>query len=94
MTKVSYDVVTYSQVLYSGTWEDGNWDWELKTVGSFKTYKEAKKYLAAITICDDLTLARLFKETTYQDEDGYTTDEELLVEKTDNGKLWVLSDKD
>ena len=87
MTRVSFDVVTYSQVLFSGTWEDGNWDWELKTVGSFKTFEEAKMYLDGITINDDTVLARLFKETSVWDEDGWTTDEEMLIEKGNNNEL-------
>lgn len=92
MNKVSYDVVTYSQVLYSGTWEDGNWDWELKTVGTFKTLKEAKEFLEHITICNDLTLARLFKVTKAWDQDDWTSEEELLIEKWDNNELVYVKD--
>ena len=92
MIRVSFDVVTYSQVLYFGTWEDGNWDWELKTVGTFKTLKEAKEFLEHITICNDLTLVRLFKVTKTWDHDDYTIDEELLIEKWDNNELVYVKD--
>ena len=80
--KVTYSVVTYSQVLYSGTWEDGNWDWELNDVIETGNLEYALKCINDITICDDLPLARLYKETIYWDGDDYETSEELLIERS------------
>lgn len=80
--KVTYDVVTYTQVLFSGTWEDGNWDWELKHYDSFKDYNDAVAFLGKFTICDDLPIARLYKVTKTWDGEDWETNEELLIERS------------
>lgn len=78
---VNYKITTYSQVLLSGTWEDGEWDWKL-TDYPFETRESAEKFLEKITITKDLSMARLYKVRKYEHDDEMETTEELLIEKS------------
>lgn len=92
MNSVSIDYVvrTYQQVLFSGTWEVGYWDWEIKEY-HFPTMEKAEEYLNTVYICPDLSIARIYKVTkTIDDYFDMDLDEELLVEKNSNDESELI----
>lgn len=86
MTKIVFCVEECYQVLYSGTWEDGHWDWECK-YHEFKTRSEADKYLDSLPITDDMPIARYWQRTYMWDGEAWDYDDgDILRERIQGGK--------
>lgn len=77
MIKVEYMIAYYRQVLYSGTWEDGDWDWE-DSYEHFKTREDAEAKFRKSVPTDDVPIIRLYKMVT--DTETHEVEETLLDE--------------
>lgn len=80
--RIDYNVETFSQVLLSGSWENGEWDWERFHIGTFKSLEDATKCINKIKIDNDTPIARIYKETRTWGEDGWDVTTELITERS------------
>ena len=74
MNKEWYEVVVWTQVLRSGTWDGGDWEWvSSRTKFSSSHYDFAKKLFDSIQISNDIPIVELTKEEEIW-EDGVCYD--------------------
>ncbi len=79
-----WTICYYKQVLYSGTWEDGNWDWEV-TSQEFRSRAKAEEAFHKLKATDDIPIIRLYEQKLYGKHDGYepydAVEEEILLDE-------------
>ena len=79
--EIIYAVMSIWQVLYSGTWEDGDWDWETNEEDAFDNLEDAVECAKKFELTNDMPLVRVYKRTKIWDGEYWDINDELVFEK-------------